>query len=182
MSESDVPLEITVGNPTPAAPPDRIQETIEFCTRFLVAMRATRPEILRGIRIHQALRYMPRHLLCADLASLHKRTVATDRFDQFWSHSWQARLWMKYLNILWLNNAVPANVVSILSASLAMVLMLGGFLDSSDYSWSLLFGATGYFFTFFVWRSRSSSSWISLALSRLRKLRRPRPLSAWAPS
>ena len=157
MSQSDVCLEIPVGNPTQAEPQEsrlEIQETIEVCTGFLVAMRASNPEVLRGIRVHRTLHRMPCHLLGKDLVSLYDCSEATDQFDEFWSHSWQAPLWMKYVNVLFLNNVVPACVVSILSACVAIGLVLGGFLPNSDSRWCMWFGATGYLFTFIVWHCR----------------------------
>ncbi|CAE7764324.1 unnamed protein product [Symbiodinium pilosum] len=61
---------------------------------------------------------------------------------------------MKYVNVLFLNNVVPACVVSILSACVAIGLVLGGFLPNSDSRWCMWFGATGYLFTFIVWHCR----------------------------
>ena len=92
-------------------------------------MEATRPEILRGVRVGKLLRYLPSTWLQrGDFDTLHSLSQQTTHFDQFWSHSWRGGRWTKYINILYLHNCVPATIAGSLSASVVCGLVSAGLL------------------------------------------------------
>ena len=50
------------------------------------------------------------------LDTLHGLSEVTTAFDEFWSHSWQIKAYLKYINILHRHNSFPAFVVGTLCA------------------------------------------------------------------
>ncbi|CAE7447067.1 unnamed protein product [Symbiodinium microadriaticum] len=81
--------------------------------------------------------------------------------DEFWSHSWQAPSWQKYVNLLFLNNTWPASVVGTLTAVAALVLFLTGVLPEwaetgRTCRWCILLGTLAYYPTFLLFRPRKS--------------------------
>ncbi|CAE7488407.1 unnamed protein product [Symbiodinium necroappetens] len=123
-----------------------------FYIAFVNQMEATRPEILRGVRVGQLLRYLPSTWLHGgDLETLHSLSQQTENFDQFWSHSWRGARWSKYINVLYLHNCVPATIAGSLCASAACGLVSAGLLDGR---WCLLSGLVAFCIVLLLWHPR----------------------------
>ncbi|CAE7810978.1 unnamed protein product [Symbiodinium sp. CCMP2592] len=116
-------------------------------------MQATRPEILRGVRVWRLLRYLPSLWLRGKRNDLHGLSQQATQFDQFWSHSWQGSGWTKYTNILYLHNCMPASIAGTLSANIACGLVSAGFLDVQQ-RWCLLSGFVAFCTTLLLWHPR----------------------------
>ena len=128
------------------------EELANLYIMFTTNMRVTRPEILRGVRASEVLRHLPWVWLRRDLTSLYPLSHEAAKFDQFWSHSWKGALWAKYVNIFYLQTCLPANIVGIISASVACVLVSEGLLEARK-GWCLLLGFAGFCVTPLLWRS-----------------------------
>ena len=76
------------------------------------------------------------------------------RIDEFWSHSWQSALWVKYVNLLLLYNAFPASVTSTLAALLASGLFVSGVLPPVD-NFCMYVGMAVYWLTLLVFRRQT---------------------------
>ncbi|CAE7466581.1 unnamed protein product [Symbiodinium sp. CCMP2592] len=128
------------------------QQLAPFYIAFINQMEATRPEILRGVRVGKLLRYLPSTwLLGGDFDTLHSLSQQTPHFDQFWSHSWRGGRWSKYINILYLHNCVPATVAGSLSASVVCGLVSAGLLVGR---WCLFSGLVAFCIVLLLWRPR----------------------------
>ena len=86
---------------------------------FLCSLCSQRPGVVRGIAGFQVLQHAPRYWWQGLLHTLHRYSRETTEIDEFWSHSWQAATWLKYLNILFLSNGMPAFLVGMLGVMLA---------------------------------------------------------------
>ena len=122
---------------------------------FAAALKPTRAEILRGIRVSRVLRHAPRYWLQGKLCSLHRYSEVVDQIDVFWSHSWKFSAWTKYVNLLFLANFAPAFVAGAMAAALAYVLFVAGLLpdwQSNSWwrcNWCSLSGVGAYYLTIF---------------------------------
>ena len=132
---------------------DKAVRLVQLYIKFINQMIATRPEILRGVRVWQLLRYLPSAWLRDDLDSLHSFSQQTTQFDQFWSHSWKGQRWSKYINILYLHNCLPASIAGSLSAGVACGLVSAGLLSARQ-RWCLQFGLVAFCITLLLWRPR----------------------------
>ncbi|CAE7379296.1 unnamed protein product, partial [Symbiodinium microadriaticum] len=122
-------------------------------------MDATSPDICRGISVHRALQHAPRKWARADFEGMHALSQKTAHFHEFWSHSWRTKKWLKYLNILFLNNSLPASVVGTVCALLAFFLSFTGLLpvwagEETGYIWCTPAGIFGYYMALVLWRSQ----------------------------
>ena len=128
------------------------QHLAPFYIAFINQMEATRPEILRGVRVGKLLRYLPSTWLQrGDFDTLHSLSQQTTHFDQFWSHSWRGGRWTKYINILYLHNCVPATIAGSLSASVVCGLVSAGLLVGR---WCLFSGLVAFCSFLLLWRPR----------------------------
>ena len=125
-------------------------EEREFLITMLSMMAATRPEIVRGISAHHALGVCDR-VLWGKPGGLHGRSQSTRCIDEFWSHSWQSKAWMKYATLRVLNSSFLPTLLGTLGAVFALLLRVlhilpamyvGGLVNSN---WSLLFGTLTYY-------------------------------------
>ena len=137
---------------------------VEDTIQFLVSMQATKPEILRGIMVHRFLQHAP--LIWArrtGLDTLHGLSEVTTTLDEFWSHSWQVKAYLKYINILHRHNSFSAFVVGTLCAFAAWALCVAGILpdgpawEMTSRFWSTPAGLVGYYLTLFMWRRRKKA-------------------------
>ncbi|CAE7280517.1 FH6 [Symbiodinium sp. CCMP2456] len=148
-----------VEDPVPTEHPKAVEkdgERDEFANlwvNFASKMQASRPGILHGVQASQVLHHLPWAWLRRDLNSLYAVSQETSKFDQFWSHSWKGALWAKYVNVLYLQTGLAANVAGTLSASLALGLVSAGWLGARR-GFCLVFGFVTFCFTPFLWRSR----------------------------
>ena len=122
-------------------------------------MEATSPDVVRGIRIHKLLRHAPWYWWQGQLREMHQFSERVLQIDEFWSHSWRLAAWTKYLNALFLNNAWPACVVSLVCSGIAFALFLMGCLPEWTLgpfrcSWCSFSGMAAYFLTLFLCRRR----------------------------
>jgi len=140
-------------SPGKDADDDKAGQLVQLYIAFVNQMVVTRPEILRGVRVWQLLRYLPSAWLRDDLDSLHSFSQQTTQFDQFWSHSWKGQRWSKYINILYLHNCLPASIAGSLSAGVACGLVSAGLLGARQ-RWCLLFGLVAFCITLLLWRPR----------------------------
>ena len=140
-------------SPGKDADDDKAGQLVQLYIAFVNQMMATRPEILRGVRVWQLLRYLPSAWLRDDVDSLHSFSQQTTQFDQFWSHSWKGQRWSKYINILYLHNCLPASIAGSLSAGVACGLVSAGLLGARQ-RWCLLFGLVAFCITLLLWRPR----------------------------
>lgn len=137
---------------------DVINPHLETYLQILASMQPTRPDIVRGIPVCQALQRTPRMWARGDLDALHAYSRATLEVDEFWSHSWRTQGWLKYISILFLHNSFPASVVGTLLASVSFVLSAADVLPlwskikAGPNGWSVLTGAVSYYLTLLLWR------------------------------
>ncbi|CAE7202507.1 unnamed protein product [Symbiodinium sp. CCMP2592] len=178
-------LEECLGSPSPVLPgkedetcsegsgasarPESTVQIVESFVQFMVEMKATRPSILRGIPVHpflqQAPRKWPRNR--KDSEQLYRLSQVVTRFDEFWSHSWRTKAWLKYLNILYLHNSRPAFVVGMFCASAAFFFCRAGIVPvriagAPNSFWCSVAGAVGYYSTLLFWR-RSKLAFLDIA-------------------
>ena len=132
---------------------DEEDDRVVALMQFFKQMLATRPEIVRGVRVWKLLRYLPSAWLHGNLNYLHALSEPTTHLDQFWSHSWHGSQWTKYANMLYLHNCMPASIAGILSASVACGLVSAGFLGARQ-GWCLLFGFVAFCITLLLWHAR----------------------------
>jgi len=142
----------------PAA--DYLSELIDTSVGFISQMRATREELIRGIPVFRFLQEAPRLALCGRMRSLYQYSRISRELDEFWSHSWRAPMWKKYVTVLLLNNVIPALVVGMLSAFLGALGFLTGVLprweDGSHHEcrWCTLLGNAAYYLTLLLFPRR----------------------------
>ena len=132
---------------------DRVFELMQWSVAFIQQMEATRPEIVRGVRVWKLLRYLPSAWLRGNLMDLHGLSQQTTHLDQFWSHSWHWSQWTKYANMLYLHNCMPATIAGTLSASVACGLVSAGFLGARQ-GWCPLFGFVAFCIALLLWHPR----------------------------
>ena len=125
---------------------------MEACIQLMSQMQATRPELLRGIRVFRVVQSAPRHYMRGRLNHLYAFSEATHELDEFWSHSWQAGMWSKYASILFLNNGLAAFVVGTLCAILPFCLRASGLLSFGNLC--VPCGTLGYYLTLLLWPQR----------------------------
>ena len=107
-----------------AALADNVETLVAPYISLIASMRAVRPDVVRGIRLHRILQGMPWLWARGKLDSLHSFSEVTITIDEFWSHSWQSAAWTKFPNALMLNHGSFAFAASILIACLACALVL----------------------------------------------------------
>ncbi|CAE7245602.1 unnamed protein product [Symbiodinium sp. CCMP2456] len=102
-------LEECLGSPSPAVPweedgastlPESTgNDAIERYVQFMIGMEATRPSMIRGIPVHRFLQQAPRKWSKSkvDSEQLYGLSEVVTRFDEFWSHSWRTKAWLKRL-------------------------------------------------------------------------------------
>lgn len=132
---------------------------IESWIQILMQMRVTSPQVQRGIPVYRALQEAPLKWARNELGEIHALTRTTSQFHEFWSHSWRTKAWLKYINILFLNNGLPAFVIGTLFALTAFFLSFTGLLPvwaghETGYVWCTPAGIFGYYLTLLFWRSR----------------------------
>ncbi|CAE7356662.1 unnamed protein product [Symbiodinium natans] len=157
MADDD--LVTVVGNPgePPPALQDQVADMTEYMADFYTSMKAVSPEMVRGIRVFQILQALPLLWFHGDLPSLYQLSEASAELDEFWSHSWRASLWIKYVNILYLNNCSLASGVGTFFAALAALLYYVGVLPvwESGYPrcrWSTIFGIAAFYLSLLLYR------------------------------
>lgn len=139
---------------------DYLSELIDTSVEFISQMRATREELIRGIPVFRFLQEAPRLALRGRMRSLYQYSRISRELDEFWSHSWRAPLWKKYVTVLYLNNIIPALVVGMLSAFLGGLGFLTGVLprweDGSHHEcrWCTLLGNAAYYLTLLLFPRR----------------------------
>ena len=136
---------------------DVVNPHLETYIQILASMQPTRPDIVRGIPVCQALQRTPRLWARGDLDALHVYSQATLELDEFWSHSWRTPGWLKYISILVLHNSFPACVVGTLFAVASFVLCVADILPTwsrgeLQSGWSVLTGTVSYYLTLLLWR------------------------------
>ena len=150
--EDHSPAEGSVSSETGASE-DRAVQLVRLYIAFVNEMKATRPEILRGVRVWQLLRCLPWAWLRGQLDDLHLLSQETANLDQFWSHSWQGAGWAKLTNILYLHSCLPASIAGTLSAGVAFGLVSAGLLGALQ-TWCMLFAFVAFCITLLLWRPR----------------------------
>ncbi|CAE7519082.1 fam213a [Symbiodinium natans] len=161
MTESG--LQAVVGTPSELSE-DSAQDCldsqlVESLLEMMTQMKAIRPEIVRGIPVHRFLQRMPCKGLAKQQRMFYGLSKVTKQLDEFWSHSWRTKAWLKYVNILFLNNGFPAFVVGTLCALVAFSLSLAGILPLQRVAgpanaWCTIAGSIGYYVTLLLWPSR----------------------------
>ena len=128
---------------------------------MIASMEPTRSEIIRGVPVHCALQGCGQAIRGRlGRRKLYKLSRATRRIDEFWSHSWHASGWMKYVTACYLNTAAIAAAFGMAGALLGFVLRATGALPSivsnsfTDSQWSVLIGVTFYCLSLTFWRVR----------------------------
>ncbi|CAE7019586.1 unnamed protein product [Symbiodinium sp. CCMP2456] len=117
---------------------------------LMTQMLATRPQVVRGIRIFRVLQGGPRDWMQGALHRLHADSEVTTSLDEFWCHSWHIHPAAKYFSVVFLNNGFAAFVVGTLSAGLAFSLCVAGLLHSAGAC--TLCGTGGYYLTLLLWQ------------------------------
>ena len=140
-------------SPASGADGDKAAQLLQLYIAFVNKMEATRPEILRGVRVWKLLRRLPWAWLRGQLNELHSLSQEAATLDQFWSHSWQGAWWAKFTNILYLHSCLPASVAGTVSASVAFGLISAGLLGALR-TWCMLFGFVAFCITLLLWCPR----------------------------
>jgi len=126
---------------------------------MIASMEPTRPEIIRGVPVHCALRFCGQAMR-GKQRGLYKFSCATTEIDEFWSHSWHTSAWMKFVTAWYLNSGVIAVAFGMVGAVLGCVLHAIGVLPATvdngfcKSQWSVLIGVTFYCLSFMFWRVR----------------------------
>ena len=133
---------------------------------ILTNMRATRPEIIRAVPARHALWICGQPFRASRMnrmGHLHKYSRATRRIEEFWSHSWHRKPWMKSTTALFVSNGFAAAVLGMASAVLAAVLLERQILPVDNRGWqryfagshwTLLFGTLAYYLALIFWPSQ----------------------------
>ncbi|CAE7367070.1 unnamed protein product [Symbiodinium sp. CCMP2592] len=133
---------------------------------ILTNMRSTRPEIVRAVSARHALWIWGQAFRANGMnrmGHLHKYSRATRRIEEFWSHSWHWKPWMKSTTALLVSNGSAAAVLGMASSVLAAVLLerqilpvdnLGWQRYFSGSHWTLLFGTLAYYLALIFWPSQ----------------------------
>ena len=156
LSEHDpVPEdERTVSEQMPKASPspDMSDPLSEFYYENLVAMKALSPDIIRGIPVYRALKVLQSIWFHGDFRQQFSFAQVVQEFDEFWSHSWKTRPFLKYACVLYLNNTMPAFLLGLLFAVVAAILFVAGILPAFvdfrktvDCYWCTPAGIIGYY-------------------------------------
>ena len=125
---------------------------MEIITQF----EATSPGVVRSVPVFVILQHSLLYAYRRRLQELwYRSSMEAQVIDEFWSHSWQAPSWQKYVNLLFLNNTWPASVVGTLTAVAALVLFLTGVLPEwaetgRTCRWCILLGTLAYYPTFLL--------------------------------
>ena len=99
---------------------------------MIASMEPTRPEIIRGVPVHCALRGCGQAMR-GKQRGLYKFSCATTEIDEFWSHSWHTSAWMKFVTAWYLNSGVIAVAFGMVGAVLGCVLHAIGVLPASQH-------------------------------------------------
>ena len=140
----------------PDVDPDIKRSFHEQVLAHFVDLKPTRPDMIRGIPFCNVLHLIPwlwiRGYSCKSWYLLSKAT----ELDEFWSHSWQAAAWQKYLNVLILGNGFAALLVSNLAAVLSYVLVMLEILPTGwgqhESKWCSCSGILAYYVTLLCYR------------------------------
>ncbi|CAE7944843.1 unnamed protein product [Symbiodinium sp. KB8] len=109
----------------------RRDRQLQFLTNWVSEHKVVRPELVRSIYACQALDFFGSAFRTGSvqkLDKLHKKSKATGRIDEFWSHSWQKRPYQKVLCLLFLKNGFAASLIGTLAASIVYTFMHNGML------------------------------------------------------
>ena len=131
---------------------DEFRSVADVYFEYVSSMTATRPGVVRGIRVFRFLQYAPLYWMRGRLDLLHRFSEEVTQLDEFWSHSWRDAAWTKYVNILYLSSGASAFVVGTLGAALACTLFMLGALPEwhGNYwrcQWCTLFGIVSHYST-----------------------------------
>ncbi|CAE7689423.1 unnamed protein product, partial [Symbiodinium sp. CCMP2456] len=132
---------------------DGVVELMQQGVACINQMKATRPEILRGVRVWKLLHFLPPTWLRGYLTDLYGLSQQTTHLDQFWSHSWQGSRWTKYVTMLYLHNCMPASIAGTLSTGVACGLVSAGFLGARQ-GGCVLFWFVAFCVALLLWRPR----------------------------
>lgn len=127
---------------------------------LVLAMKLTRPDILRVTPAYCALRAGAIAFQSASNVDLHQQSFVSHRIRRFWSHSWHGDRFKKYLTVLVLYKGTPAIFVGSFMALLPMVLFpllpdmpgIAGFADMRFSPWSVCIGVTFTILMFLLWK------------------------------
>ena len=138
--------------PKASTSPDMSDPLSEFYYENLVAMKALSPDIIRGIPVYRALKVLQSIWFHGDVRQQFSFAQVVQEFDEFWSHSWKTRPFLKYACVLYLNNTMPAFLLGLLFAVVAAILFVAGILPafvdfrkSVDCYWCTPAGIIGYY-------------------------------------
>ncbi|CAE7696810.1 unnamed protein product [Symbiodinium sp. CCMP2456] len=150
------PDAVTVKAPSP---PQASTPGDDWMVDMVASMEPTRPEIIRGVPVHCALRGCGQAMR-GKQPGLYKFSCATADIDEFWSHSWHTSAWMKFVTAWYLNSGFIATAFGMVGAALGCVLhaveVLPATVDNGfcKSQWSVLIGVTFYLLCFMFWRAR----------------------------
>ena len=131
-----------------------------FVLERLIAMKPTRPEVIRGIPGFRALQLLRGGCLQRAIKQNYSLSQVTSELDEFWSHSWQTRTSLKYLCVLYLNNGLPAFCLGSFFALAAACFYTAGILpvwdinENFDCLWCTPAGVIGWLAGLLLWRRR----------------------------
>ena len=124
--------------------PDDLEVLLEPFIQMMSQMQATQPGVVRGIRTSRVLQRSPWLWSRGKLSSLHAFTEVTTQLDEFWSHSWQTKPWIKYVSLVFLSNGLPAFILGTLCALAGFSAQAAGLVVGN---WCTASGAVGYYMT-----------------------------------
>ncbi|CAE7709959.1 fam213a, partial [Symbiodinium pilosum] len=124
-------------------------------------MKATRPEVIRGIPVFWALEVLRSAWLRRDFRRYYSVSQVAEELDEFWSHSWKTPALLKYSCVLYLNNGLPALLIGMLCSGVAAVLYVAGVLPAwADFRyefecfWCTPAGLIGFYAGLLLWGKR----------------------------
>ncbi|CAE7215959.1 unnamed protein product [Symbiodinium microadriaticum] len=163
QSAAQAPREVTCfAPPAPGTAKGIRDEKVPPAEWYRIAsMEPTRSEIIRGVPVHCALQGCGQALRGRlGRRRLFQLSRPTRRIDEFWSHSWHASGWMKYVTACYLNTAAIAAAFGMAGALLGFVLFAGGALPATvennfcTTQWAVFIGVTFYCLSLMCWRVR----------------------------
>ncbi|CAE7747123.1 PRN1 [Symbiodinium pilosum] len=144
----ECPVDLPQANLEEVASEQDVERLLNLYTLILRQMQPTGTDIIRGIPAFRVVQKGPRRWMKGELQKLYSFSEVTSELDEFWSHSWRTKVWVKYASILLLANGLPAFLVGTLAA------LVAGGLSAARYVWCTPAGTLAYYLTLLLWRRK----------------------------
>ncbi|CAE6953438.1 rpl22 [Symbiodinium sp. CCMP2592] len=125
-------------------------------------MESARPGIVRAVQAWRALSGLGKVFRSGARRSMAPKSFPAHRIDEFWSHSWHGRKWLKAWTAFYMKNTTAATIAATLASTILCVVFVCRwvpqfrFQESPPYPrnppWCLLTGLVFYCLFFLCWR------------------------------